>query len=77
MTPLEDAKPGFDCAAWLPGPHFQTIWGRIGRSRRLVAFEREVLPTPDGDELILDHMSGARSGARVLFLHGLEGSSYS
>ncbi|MCA1732714.1 MAG: alpha/beta fold hydrolase, partial [Acidobacteria bacterium] len=41
------------------------------------AFEREVLPTPDGDELILDHMSGARSGARVLFLHGLEGSSYS
>ncbi|HEY0591122.1 MAG TPA: alpha/beta fold hydrolase [Thermoanaerobaculia bacterium] len=67
----------FACARWLPSPHLQTIWGRFGRSRRLVAFEREVLPTPDGDELILDHLAGVRDGARVVFLHGLEGSSNS
>ena len=43
--------------AWfLPGPHFQTIWGRIARSRKLVSFRRESLETPDGDELLLDHL---------------------
>lgn len=74
------AEPPFDpfaCASWLRGPHLQTIWGRIGRPRRLVTFERETLGTPDGDDLILDHVAGVRGGARVLFLHGLEGSSYS
>lgn len=67
----------FSCAPWLPGPHLQTIWGRVGRARRLVVFEREVLPTPDGDELILDHLAGVRNGARVVLMHGLEGSSFS
>jgi predicted alpha/beta-fold hydrolase len=65
--------------AWfLPGPHFQTIWGRIARPRRLVSFRREVLATPDGDDLVLDHVD-APSGSNVHFvlLHGLEGSSYS
>ena len=78
MTVASDATfDQFACASWLRGPHLQTIWGRIGRPRRLVTFEREVLATPDGDELILDHVAGPRDGARVLFLHGLEGSSYS
>ena len=43
--------------AWfLPNPHLQTVWGRITRPRRAVAFRRESLETPDGDELVLDHV---------------------
>jgi len=36
---------------------------------------REILPTPDGDDLIVDHLDG--SHFRYLLLHGLEGSSNS
>jgi predicted alpha/beta-fold hydrolase len=63
--------------AWfLPGPHLQTVWGRVVRPRRLVQLRREVLPTPDGDQLILDHLDG-RDDLHFVLLHGLEGSSYS
>jgi uncharacterized protein len=61
---------------WLSNPHAQTVWPRITRSRRQVAFERESLTMPDGDELILDHVAGAASPHFIL-LHGLEGSSHS
>jgi predicted alpha/beta-fold hydrolase len=68
----------FRPAWWLPGPHLQTAWGRVVRSRRQVAFVREVLETPDGDELVLDHVEGTdEERPRLLVLHGLEGSSYS
>jgi len=65
--------------AWfLPGPHFQTVWGRIARPRRLVSLRRESLETPDGDELILDHVDAPQpSPFHFILLHGLEGSSYS
>ena len=77
--------------AWfLPGPHLQTVWGRLARPRRAVVFRRESLETPDGDELLLDHVSGGQAILPVgrggqaglpvlhcLLLHGLEGSSYS
>jgi predicted alpha/beta-fold hydrolase len=68
---------GFRPAWWLPGPHAQTVWGRLARNRRLVPFRRESLGTPDGDELLLDHVDGPAGSPRVLVLHGLEGSSYS
>jgi hypothetical protein len=42
-----------------------------------VGFDREALETPDGDELILDHVSGPSGSPRVIVLHGLEGSSNS
>jgi predicted alpha/beta-fold hydrolase len=71
--------------AWfLPGPHFQTVWGRIVRPRRAVELRRESLPTPDGDELILDHLDLATDNRQpspaalhFILLHGLEGSSQS
>ncbi|HEY0142752.1 MAG TPA: alpha/beta fold hydrolase [Thermoanaerobaculia bacterium] len=67
--------------AWfLPGPHLQTIWGRMTRPRRLVAFRREAIETPDGDELVLDHLDApatAEHPVHFVLVHGLEGSSYS
>jgi len=53
------------------------VWARLTRSRRLVTFEREVLTTPDDDDLALDHGAGPTGSPRVLLLHGLEGSAYS
>lgn len=69
----EDARPGW----WIRGPHLQTLWARLARSRYLVRFEREVLETPDGDELVLDHVAGPPGAPRVILLHGTEGSAYS
>ena len=37
---------------------------------------RESLETPDGDELLLDHLDG-KGDLHFVLLHGLEGSSYS
>jgi len=73
---LGPARP-FTPAWWVPGPHLQSSWARIFRSRRLITFEREVLTTPDGDELMLDHADGPAGSPRVLLLHGLEGSAHS
>ena len=43
-----------------------------------MAFRREALATPDGDEVLLDHAdTGPGSRPRLLVLHGLEGSSLS
>jgi predicted alpha/beta-fold hydrolase len=64
-------------AWWARGAHLQTTWGRVGRSRSLVELEREVLTTPDDDDLVLDHLGGPATAPRVLILHGLEGSSQS
>ena len=61
---------------WARGPHLQTLWGRYGRSRHLVTYEREILTTPDDDDLVLDHLTGPSTAPRVLVLHGLEGSSH-
>src|SRR6266480_3529802 len=66
--------------AWfLRGAHAQTIWGRLARPRKLVRFRREVLTTPDDDDLVLDHLDAPVRDRRFRFvlLHGLEGSSYS
>ena len=72
--PLSDFQP-----AWfLPGPHIQTIWGRLVRPRRMVRLRREVIETPDGDELVLDHLDATvDEPLRFVMLHGLEGSSQS
>jgi uncharacterized protein len=80
-VPLESQRTvstDFSPAWFLPGPHFQTIWGRLVRPRRLVKLRRESLETPDGDEVILDHLDAPQPGAlHFILLHGLEGSSQS
>lgn len=76
-SPAGSRRPPFRPAWWLPGAHLQTLWGPLTRGRRLVESTREVLPTPDGDELVLDHVDGPPGSPRVLLLHGLEGSSNS
>ncbi len=69
----------FTPAWFLRGPHAQTIWGRLARPRQLVTLRRETLTTPDGDELVLDHLDAPNPGRRFRFilLHGLEGSTNS
>ena len=68
----------FSPAWFLPGPHAQTIWGRLVRRRRLVPLRRERIDTPDGDELVLDHLdSAAPPPAHFILMHGLEGSAHS
>jgi hypothetical protein len=80
--------------AWfLRNPHAQTVWGRLARRRQLIELRREVLVTPDDDDLVLDHLDGVGAGfsrpaadrpaeagrytVRFVLLHGLEGSSNS
>jgi predicted alpha/beta-fold hydrolase len=67
----------FTPAWFLRGPHAQTIWGRLARPRRLVELRRETITTPDGDELVLDHLDGPDRPFRFVLLHGLEGSTNS
>ena len=69
-------KERFVPAKLIANPHLQTVWGRLTRPRRLVSTTREVVTTPDGDELVLDHLEGDPDRRFVLF-HGLEGSSNS
>lgn len=69
----------FTPAWFLPGPHLQTIWGRLARPRKLVSLMREIVTTPDDDEIVLDHLDAPVRDPRLRFvlMHGLEGSSYS
>jgi predicted alpha/beta-fold hydrolase len=70
-------KEAGNAAWWARNAHFQTTLGRIGRRRHQVTWRREVLITPDDDDLVLDHLDGPPAAPRVLLLHGLEGSSNS
>src|SRR5207244_5723326 len=47
-------------ALFLPSPLAQTVWARLARRRQLVRLRREVLVTPDDDDLVLDHLEGGR-----------------
>ena len=73
----DEQAPPFEPAPGIGHRHVQTFWGRLTRPRLLVPLRREVLPTPDGDELILDHLDGPAGAPCVVILHGLEGSAHS
>lgn len=66
----------FHPVRWLPGPHLQTLAGKLLRPRVELGLERLRIETPDGDFLDLD--LGPDPGAEapfVVVLHGLEGST--
>ena len=79
MTRPPGRPDEFRALPWLRGAHSQTTWGNLARSRGLVSYRRESIETPDGDELLVDHVDveGPEGSPRLLVLHGLEGSSYS
>jgi predicted alpha/beta-fold hydrolase len=65
-------------AWWVPGAHLRTLWGKLVRRPFPPRTRVERWRTPDGDELELhrsDSANGAsRLHARLLVLHGLEGT---
>ncbi|HEU0053734.1 MAG TPA: alpha/beta fold hydrolase [Longimicrobium sp.] len=73
----------FHPAAWLPGPHAQTVAGKYLRPRTGIVYRRERFDTPDGDFLDVDFASvegkpGLPADAPVVLVaHGLEGSAHS
>lgn len=68
----------FTPAWWLPGPHLQTIWGRMFRRTSLPPVTTALWPTDDGDQVSIVRLAPASPTApRILFLHGLEGTSRS
>lgn len=68
----------FTPAWWLPGPHLQTIWGKLIRRTPLPFVSSERWPTEDGDEVSVTRLAPTSASApRVLFLHGLEGTARS
>ena len=63
------------CPPWyLPNGHLQTIVPALTRKVRNVAYQRNELPTPDGDYLHLDWLT-QRSRRLAVISHGLEGDS--
>lgn len=67
----------YRAAWWVPGAHFRTLWGKLIRSREHVPTRHERWDTPDGDFIDLERLGACESGARLVILHGLEGSARS
>src|ERR1700737_4445671 len=61
-------------AWWIPGGHLQTLWGKFFRSQTAAATILERWDTPDGHFVELHRLTADRGAARVLLLHGLEGT---
>jgi predicted alpha/beta-fold hydrolase len=80
-SPAYAPRP-FRAAAWLPGPHAQTVAGRYLRRPAGITYRRERVDTADGDFLDLDfallHGREPAADAPVaVVVHGLEGSAAS
>ena len=63
----------FRPAWWLPGPHLQTLYPSLFRTRTAPRLARQRLELPDGDFVDLD-WTQRTDGMVVLVLHGLEGN---
>lgn len=60
-------------AWWVPGPHLQTLWGKLFRRTPALPARRVRWETPDGDFLDLWRVGSSDDAPRILLLHGLEG----
>jgi predicted alpha/beta-fold hydrolase len=73
------APPGFRPAWWVPGPHGQTVYGKLVRRPPHAPYRSERWDTPDGDFLDVARLdasgpfAGRGDAPRLLLLHGLEG----
>jgi predicted alpha/beta-fold hydrolase len=72
-TPLTPPPPAW----WLPGAHLPTIYGKLCRRVAVPATVRTQWPTPDGDLLTVERMSGHADAPRLVLFHGLEGGTHS
>lgn len=68
--------PEFTPAWWLRNCHLQTILAKYLAPSRDLSLQAELLPLPDGDELMLHWGQRPRQQGQslVLILHGLEGN---
>jgi uncharacterized protein len=64
----------FRPAWWLPGPHLQTLWGKLFRRQVSLPVQLERWETPDDDAVHVVRLSASAHAPRLLLLHGLEGS---
>lgn len=68
----------FRPAWWVPGPHAQTLWGKFARRPRPLPTRVERWSTPDDDFVDVLRLDPPSSdSARLLMLHGLEGTVHS
>jgi len=78
-APVAVPPPSFRPAWWVPGPHAQTIYGKLVRRPAHIATRAERWDTPDGDFLDVVRLdpsgpfAGRADAPRLLLLHGLEG----
>lgn len=62
-------------AWWIPGPHAQTLWGKLARRRAMAPTVRLRWTTPDGDFIDVHRQAPSHPEApRLVLLHGLEGT---
>jgi uncharacterized protein len=68
----------FRPAWWVPGPHAQTLWGKFARRAQPLPTRVERWSTPDDDFVDVLRLDPPSSdSARLLVLHGLEGTVHS
>ncbi|MCY7379273.1 MAG: hydrolase [Gemmatimonadaceae bacterium] len=72
------SKDTYTPAWWVPGPHAQTLWGKLVRRPPRVTTRAERWTTPDGDTLEVQRLDAPVGASprvpRLLILHGLEGT---
>ncbi len=61
-------------AWWIPGPHAQTLWGKLVRSQPMAPSKRLKWTTPDGDFIEVHRLAADPDAPRLILLHGLEGT---
>lgn len=69
--------PAYRAPSWLPGAHLQTIYPAMLLPIHAVTYRREIWPTPDHDQIVIDWIDGEETQPLVVLFHGLEGSSSS